>query len=242
MLRKILFLGLIALSMMTNDSFAAEKQESFKTGFKEFDRRNAVADAIETPLFESAVNYASFPKLADCEESGGKIVYYECINSADIYESAVKNAKAKKQPLMVVFGFNTCPACLALEKGIFQLDPPPNNGDIVKYLPSDFVDEFKRNPKALKISLLRIHSRSDHGLKLANDLGVTEMAKSRGWHRVWSPFILFVNPQSGDINSESYWEAEEVFCDYFAEFAANIDALGMVSSGEPYVERERCKN
>ena len=198
-------------------------------------------EALSAPLFEDAVNYEDIELIPACQEAGRRIIYHECRNSRRIYDLAVKNAAARKQPLMVIFGFNTCPACLNLEQSVFMLDPAPRNSDIIKYLPISFVKSFKNEPMPLNISVVRIHSRSEHGLKLADELGVTKLAKERGWHRVWSPFILFVNPNTQEMNSESYWEPTEVYCDWFAEFAASVQKIGMASSGEPYVPRKRCK-
>jgi len=235
---KIKFFIVAFLSLVFSfDVIAGEK----KTIQERIELRMVTKAALEAPLFEPAVDYDLFETLKDCKESRGRVIYHECLDSADIYKSALKNAKAKNQPLMVVFGFNSCPACLALEENVFDIDPAPRNSDIMQFLPRDYVLSFKQDPKPLKISLLRIHSRSEHGLKLATDLGVTKMANERGWHRVWSPFILFVNPKTGQLHSESYWEAKEVYCDYFAEFAASIDSLGMAGKGKPYTPRMRCK-
>jgi hypothetical protein len=92
----------------------------------------------------------------------------------------------------------------------------------------------------MKISVVRIHARSKHGLALADELGVTAMAKERGWHRVWSPFVLFVNPHTGVMHSESYWEAESGYCEYGAVFAASIEGIGMSPKGTHHQTREIC--
>jgi hypothetical protein len=205
-------------------------------------QQKAMAKLLQAPLFEPALEYSEIPRLEDCEDRTLRPPkYHECRDSAAIYAKAFANAKAKNQPLMVIFGFDTCPSCAAMDKVVFNSKRPMTNNHLVRYLSRPALNQYVGGGKPLTISFVYIHSRSKHGLKLADDLGVTKMAKDRGWHRVWSPFILFVDPQTGDMHSESYWEAKSVFCDWGAEFATGIEAIGYAAAGKPYIERKRCK-
>lgn len=196
---------------------------------------------LAQPLFESALEYTDIPKLEDCTERTIRPpAYHACRDSADIYAKALANAKAKNQPLMVVFGFDSCPNCRRMHKQVFHPKHPMRNADIIKYFSKPAISSYVLQNKPLKVSVVRIHARSKHGLKLADDLGVTKMAQARGWHRVWSPFVLFVNPHSGHMSSESYWDPKEIYCDWGADFAASIESVGMVQVGRPYTERKRC--
>lgn len=202
-----------------------------------------MASLMETPLFEPALDYSQIPKIEECEEKTLRPPkYHSCRDSRAIYDKALANAKSEGQPLMVIFGFDTCPSCRAMAMQMFDPKRPMQNNHIVRYLSKPAINSIVLENTPLKISVVRIHSRSKHGLKLADELGATKMATDRGWHRVWSPFILFVNPETEAMHSESFWEAEELFCDWGAELATNIEGIGFVKKGKPYVERKRCKN
>jgi len=194
------------------------------------------------PVFEPALDYTDIPKQDGCqEEIPGRTRYHRCRNSAQIYARAKQNAEAKNQPLMVVFGFDTCPSCAALDRRIFNPKRPVETRDVVQFFSSAELKDHLENDRPLKISVVRIHARSKHGLKLADDLGVTRMSEERGWYRVWSPFLLFVNPASGQMHSESYWESKEGYCNYGTIIAVSVEAIAMARPGTPYRERKRCK-
>lgn len=203
--------------------------------------QSALDKALDTPLMELAVDYETIPLIDGCEPAFKRApLYHECRDSRAIYDKAIANAKAKKQALMVIFGFNTCPACRAYESLMFDPAMPLINEDLMYYASTKDVTAYEKAAKPTKISLVRIHARSPHGLKLADDIGVTDMAKARGWHRVWSPFVLFVNPETGAMHSERYWEAEDTFCDARMELAVNMEAIGMANKGTPLYPRKRC--
>lgn len=203
--------------------------------------QSALDKALDTPLFEMAIDYETVPVIKGCEPAFKRVpLYHECRDSRAIYDKAIGNAKAKNQALMVIFGFNTCPACRAYEAMMFDPKRPLTNEDLMVYASEKDVSAFETAAKPMKISLVRIHARSPHGLKLADELGVTKMAKDRGWHRVWSPFILFVNSKSGAMHSESYWEAKDAFCDARTDLAVNMEGIGMANKGKPLYPRKRC--
>ena len=94
--------------------------------------------------------------------------------------------------------------------------------------------------KSFKQPYVRLHARAEHGLALADELGITQMAQTAGWHRVWSPFVVFINPKTGAMTSESEWEAKEIYCDWAAGIATSLEKIDMVEAGEPVMARKRC--
>lgn len=194
-------------------------------------------NSSETSVFTEAIDYAAFPNVENCKEERVRDVrYYQCKSSRDIYEAALANAKAQGKPLMVTFGFNTCPYCKVLDMEIYDPANPITAQRVTQYLSREAASELTD----LSILTVRIHARSEHGLKLADELGVTQMANIRGWHRVWSPFVVFVNPETGAMASESLWEANEIYCDWAANIAVSFEKNGMVERGKPQIRRERC--
>lgn len=206
-------------------------------------QQDTLARLLEAPLFEPALDYSEIPRFEDCEDRTLRPPkYHECRDSAAVYAKALENAETKNQPLMLIFGFDTCPSCAAMDKVVFNRKRPMTNNHLVRYLSRPAINDYVASGTPLTISVVYIHSRSKHGLELADDLGVTKLATDRGWHRVWSPFILFIDPKTGNMHSESYWEAKSVFCDWGAEFATGIEAIGYAAPGKPYLERKRCKS
>jgi len=57
---------------------------------------------------------------------------------------------------------------------------------------------------------------------------------------VWSPFVVFVNPRTGAMTSESKWEAKEIYCDWAAGVATSLEKIDMVEAGETVTARKRC--
>lgn len=196
---------------------------------------------IQAPVFSPAVDYLTVEKIANCqEEPVRKVKYFACRASRTLYERALKNAKRNNQPLMIIFGFNRCPYCEVLERTMFNPAKPVRGGHVARYFSTSALGTYMAKKAQLDIPVLRLHARSTHGLKLADDLGITQMAKERGWTRVWSPFVVFVNPHTGAMASESEWEAKEVYCDWPANVAVSLEAIGFIEKGEPYTERKRC--
>jgi hypothetical protein len=192
----------------------------------------------KTSVFKDAIDYASISSFdTGCqEEKVRKVKYFQCKDSRALYEAAFDKAKAQGKPLMVTFGFNTCPYCLKLDKEIYDTENPVTGDRVKQYLSREAAAALGE----LEVLTLRLHARSEHGLRLADELGVTQMAQSRGWHRVWSPFVVFVNPQSGAMASESLWEAETVYCDWAANIAVSLEKNGTVKRGRPQAPRKRC--
>jgi len=224
------FLSLFVCMFSSNLAAAQDKPE------------DTLPASLFAPIFEPALVYADIPQKQKCkEEKPGYTQYHRCRDSAQIYALAKQNAKAKNQPLMVVFGFDNCPSCAALDRQIFNPKRPMETRDVIQFFTGPEIKDYVDNERPLKISVVRVHARSRHGLKLADDLGVTAMAEERGWYRVWSPFLLFINPVNGQLHSESYWESKEGYCNYGTIIAVSIEGIGMSKPGTPYRPRKRCK-
>ena len=193
------------------------------------------------PVFKAALDYNAVPRIQGCtDEVPRDVKYHNCRDSKALYTRALSTAKAMDAPLMVIFGFNKCPYCIKLESEIMDPRNPLRSADIAQYFSAAEYAKYKAAGKALKLPYVRLHARSEHGLALADELGVTEMAKAAGWHRVWSPFVVFVNPKTGAMTSESEWEAKEVYCDWAAGVATSLEKIGMAELGEPVTTRKRC--
>lgn len=193
------------------------------------------------PVFKTALDYNAVPRIEGCtDEVPREVKYHNCRDSKAIYTRALSTAKAMDAPLMVIFGFNKCPYCIKLESEIMDPRKPLRSADVAQYFSAAEHAKYKAAETPLKLPFVRLHARSEHGLALADELGVTEMAKAAGWHRVWSPFVVFVNPNTGAMSSESEWEAKEIYCDWAAGVATSLEKIGMAEVGEPKVARKRC--
>ena len=193
------------------------------------------------PIFKTALDYNAIPRIEGCtDEVPRDLKYHNCRDSKAIYTRALSTAKAMDKPLMVIFGFNKCPYCIKLESEIMDPRKPLRSADVAQYFSVAEHAKYKAAVTPLKLPFVRLHARSEHGLALADELGVTQMAQAAGWHRVWSPFVVFVNPQTGEMTSESEWEAKEIYCDWAAGVVTSLEKIDMAEVGEPKVARKRC--
>jgi len=197
---------------------------------------------LRTPLFTPAIDYENIDRISACRDEVPRALrYHNCRDSREIYDAALKAAKAQGKPLVVFFGFNKCPYCAVLHRQIFDERRPMRDGNVVRYFSAEAIEDYGRSAKPLELPFVNIHARAPHGLKLADEIGVTALAKTRGWHRVWSPFIVFVDPETETLASQNYWEAPETHCDPMADFVVNLEELGLIAKGTPQTERKRCK-
>ena len=204
--------------------------------------RSAFSSQLKTPYFKPAIEYDKIERIAGCRDEVTRGMRYQnCRNSFAIYEAGLKAAKLQGRPLMIMFGFNRCPSCHFLHKQIFNPERPIVDANVVRYFSRTAIENYRRDGVPLEQPFIFIHARSSHGLKLADEIGATKIAKARGWHRVWSPFIVFVDPETETLVSQNYWEPPEANCDFLADFAVNYEELGFIETGEPQVPRKRCK-
>lgn len=193
------------------------------------------------PIFKAALDYNAIPRIEGCvDEVPRDMKYHNCRDSKAIYTRALATARAMDKPLMVIWGFNKCPYCIKLESEIMDPRKPMRGHNVAQYFSISEHEKYMAAAKPLKLPFVRLHARSEHGLALADELGVTQMANEAGWHRVWSPFVVFVNPRTGEMTSESKWEAKEIYCDWAAGVATSLEKVGMAEVGEPVMARKRC--
>jgi len=184
---------------------------------------------MEIPVFEDALDISQIPKIEDCKEHTIRAPKYnKCRNSTAIYARALANAQAANHPLMVVFGFDTCPPCAALDKSVFNPQTPMTNDKIVRYYSKTALNEYAATGKPLKIMVAFIHSKSKHGQKLAVDLGIKNPLRP--------PFILLIDPVTGAQHSES----KARYCDWGAQFAADLEGIASIQTGDSNRPRLRC--
>lgn len=199
----------------------------------------AHAGNFNEPLFDESFDYSAVPLRSDCQqEITPRTRYFECRDASGLYEAALKHAREKKQPLMVIFGFDECPACFEVERLYFTF-----KGKIKKTLFSNFVSDKEAEKENLPtLTVVRIHIRNPSGEALAERLGLIKYANARDWHRVWSPFIMIVDPATGKWHSEERWEDPEYYCyGHLAEVAVSLEELGFLEKGRTMQFRTMCK-
>jgi len=187
----------------------------------------ACSGGSDTPLFVDAVDYDAMDLDGGCPGEASGAIYRSCIDSEALYTAALSSAKASGTPLMVVWGFNECPYCKVFDGENFNPEKPWKTSDFIKKLAPAQRDAMSKEDKAnYQISVVRLHARTPNGLAFADKLGVTDLARERGWGRVWSPFIMVVDPETGQIHTEEKWNAQWSFCESASEFIVNLVAIG----------------
>lgn len=188
---------------------------------------SACGGGSDTLLFVDAVDYAAMEPAGGCPTDPENAIYHSCIDTETLFTAAVENAKAEGHPLMVVWGFNECPYCKVFDGENFNPDAPWRTSDFIKKLTPDQRAAMPKEARAdYQISIVRLHARTPNGLAFADKIGVTDLANERGWHRVWSPFIMVVDPETGNIHTEEKWNAQWSFCESASEFIVNLVAIG----------------
>jgi hypothetical protein len=181
----------------------------------------------DTNLFVDAVDYASLEPDGGCPDDPPNAIYHACIDSETLYEAAIASAAARGTPLMVIWGFNECPYCKVFDGENFNPEAPWKTANFIKKLTPDQRNAMSADERAaFQISIVRMHARTQHGLDFADKIGVTDLARERGWHRVWSPFIMVVDPKTREIHTEETWNAQWSFCESASEFIVNLVAIG----------------
>jgi len=181
----------------------------------------------DTNLFVDAVDYAALEPEGGCPDDPPNAIYHACIDSEMLYEAAIASAKQSGTPLMVIWGFNECPYCKVFDGENFNPDKPWKTADFIKKLTPDQRSAMTAEARAnFQISVVRLNARTQHGLDFADKIGVTDLARERGWHRVWSPFIMVVDPDTRAIHTEETWNAQWSFCESASEFIINLVAIG----------------
>lgn len=198
----------------------------------------ACSDQSGKLLFVDAVDYAALEPANGCSSDPQNAIYHSCIDSELLYNTALVAAKANGTPLMVVWGFNECPYCKVFDGENFNPDRPWKTADFIKKLtPEQRAAMTKAEKSDFQISIVRLHARTPNGLAFADKIGVTDLARERGWHRVWSPFIMVVDPETGKIHTEEKWNAQWSFCESASEFIVNLVAIGALpdDNGESWL-------
>ena len=197
------------------------------------------AQDLKAPLFDTNFDYDAVSMLPNCNQRvTPRTKYFKCKNSAELFVAAKDWAKASDQPLMVIFGFDECPSCQAIEQLYFGRKEP-----ISKEMFIPFVSDIQAKTKDIPtISVARIHIRNENAEAMVKRLGLVDYAESKNWHRLWSPFIVLFDPKTGEWHSEETWDSEIVYCyDAIAEIAVSLEELGYMQKGKTLKYRETCK-
>ena len=197
------------------------------------------AQDLKAPLFDTNFDYDAVSTLPNCNQRvTPRTKYFKCKNSAELFVAAKDWAKTSDQPLMVIFGFDECPSCQAIEQLYFGRKEP-----ISKEMFIPFVSDIQAKTKDIPtISVARIHIRNENAEAMVKRLGLVDYAESKNWHRLWSPFIVLFDPKTGEWHSEETWDSEIVYCyDAIAEIAVSLEELGYMQKGKTLKYRETCK-
>ncbi|MEL6725616.1 MAG: thioredoxin family protein [Pseudomonadota bacterium] len=192
------------------------------------------------PLFVEAVDYADFTPAADCDLDVPDATYRACLDPDELYAAAVQSAQEADNPLMVVWGFEECPYCMKFKAEEMNPESPRTLKDFVSNTLSETQRDSLPNGGAdFQISVLHVHVRAAAGADLAERLGVTDIARDRGWHRVWSPFVSFTRPGSDTFVAQTQFEQGEKPCNYVDDFAISLQQLDYIPE-DASRKREMC--
>ena len=197
------------------------------------------AQDLKAPLFDTNFDYDAVSTLANCNQRvTPRTKYFKCKNSAELFDAAKDWAKTSDQPLMIIFGFDECPSCQAIEHLYFGRKEPISKEMFIPFI-SDTQAKTKDIPT---ISVARIHIRNENAEALVKRPGLVDYAESKNWHRLWSPFIVLFDPKTGEWHSEETWDSEIVYCyDAIAEIAVSLEKLGYMQKGNTLKFREKCR-
>ncbi|MEM7330191.1 MAG: hypothetical protein AAF437_15720 [Pseudomonadota bacterium] len=194
----------------------------------------------DKPLFVAAIDYADFTPAAGCTADVPDATYRACLDPRALYAAAVESAQAADNPLMVIWGFEECPYCKKFAAEEMNPENPRTVADFVtNTLTASQRDSLPKAGKDFQISVLHLHVRAPDGASLAEALGVTDIARERGWHRVWSPFVTFTRPGSNTFVAQTQFQQGEKPCNYVDDFAISLEQLGYVPA-DATKERPMC--
>jgi len=194
------------------------------------------ADTVAKPLFVPAIDYADFEPAPGCTDDEPDATYRACLDQDALYGAAVDSATDAGNPLMVVWGFESCPYCQAFQKEELNAESPRTITDFV----TNSLSEKQRTSLAndgqdFQISYVHTQVRTEGGAALAERLGVTDIARDRGWHRVWSPFVSFTRPGSDSFVAQTQFEQGEKPCEYVDDFAISLQQLDYIPADDTKV-------
>ncbi|NQY95844.1 MAG: hypothetical protein HRT82_01680 [Henriciella sp.] len=196
----------------------------------------ACSDVSDKPLFVPAVDYADFTPAIGCSADVPDATYRACMDPNALYAAAIDAANEAGNPLMVIWGFEECPYC----KKFAAEEMNPESPRLISDFVGNTLTEAQRNSlpnggKDFQISVLHLHVRAPAGAALAETLGVTDIARERGWHRVWSPFVTFTRPGSHEFVAQTQFQQGEKPCQYVDDFAISLQQLGYIPADDSKV-------
>lgn len=196
----------------------------------------ACSDVSDKPLFVPAVDYADFTPAIGCSADVPDATYRACMDPNALYAAAIDAANEAGNPLMVIWGFEECPYCKKFAAEEMNPESPRLISDFVgNTLTKAQRDSLPNGGKDFQISVLHLHVRAPAGAALAETLGVTDIARERGWHRVWSPFVTFTRPGSHEFVAQTQFQQGEKPCHYVDDFAISLQQLGYIPADDSKV-------
>ncbi len=189
------------------------------------------------PLFVEAVDYKTIETVPDCEETlyrGNPRLYSRCANPYKLFGKAKTFALENKMPLVILWGFDSCPACEDLENRYFDPGFLPTNNAISASLTLNQKTQFSNYTNGNnQLALIRMNSGTsvDHNQIFAQKIGANKLAASLGWRKVWSPMFMVVNPETDALGSIRHFSGYEL-CTLGEELALGLEQVGIIK-GNP---------
>lgn len=70
------------------------------------------------------------------------------------------------------------------------------------------------------------HGSFKHFQDFADKIGANSLASDLGWHKVWSPLYMIVNPSTGEIAANDWFGGYQL-CNYAEEINVGLQQVGI---------------
>lgn len=189
--------------------------------------------AKSKPLFLEAVDYTTIETVGDCKETlhhGKKRKYSRCANPDKLFEAAKTFALEKKIPLVILWGFDACPACENLERVFFDPEMLPTNKAVSELLTPQQKEQFSNYTNGSnQLALVRMNSGTSiqHNQDFANEIGANKLASTLGSDKVWSPMFMVYNPETSTLAANQHFYGQS-YCNFSEEIAQGLEQVGII--------------
>lgn len=201
----------------------------------------AHTQAKDLPLLLNAVDYSKIESVADCEETlyrGKPRLYSRCLDPDRLFDAAKSFAVENNLPLLIMWGFDSCPACEDQKVRLFDPTWSPTHKTVTSALSEAQKAEFSKYTNGKnQLAVVRMNSGTSlkHNQAFAEKIGANKLASTLGWKKVWSPMFMIVNPETSALASNSYFSSYS-FCTMGEEFALGLEHVGIIKA-DPRMKR-----
>jgi hypothetical protein len=195
---------------------------------------SGAAHAASEPLFVEAVDYKTIEDVADCEKKPyyKERVFSRCTDPDKLFDAAKTFALNNDVPLVILWGFDECPACESLKIRMFDPDMLPSDKAVETALSGAQKVEFAKATKDRnQLAIVRMNSGTSlaHYQAFADKIGANKVASDLGWKKVWSPMFMVVNPKTGAVASNGYFRGYQ-FCTLGEELVEGLADVGVITA------------